>query len=144
MTVGIAMLIVGALVGATVVRRGNGSQRTQRQLESQISELREQAQSYQREVSDHFTETAQLLNQLTSSYRDVHNHLAKGARSLAADSGATQSLKMLPPDESGDKPAASEPLTPPLDYAVRSTDEEPGVLDEEFGLDKVNRDSAAG
>lgn len=143
-TVGIGALIVGAIVGAAIAQRSGGTQRTQQQLENQLTELREQAQSYQHEVSEHFTETAQLLNQLTASYRDVHNHLARGAQSLATDGRASETLKKLTADE--DSEAGNEAagnLTPPLDYAPKSTPHGVGVLDEKFGLDDTKREPAS-
>lgn len=138
-TVGIAALIIGAVAGAAITQRFGNSQGSQAQLEDQLNELRQQAENYQHEVSEHFTETAQLLNQLTASYRDVHNHLAKGAQTLAADSAATQTIKMLNADDdtADDKAADTSTLTPPLDYAVKSGDQNVGVLDETFGLKEV-------
>ena len=141
-TVGIAMLIIGAIIGAAIVQRTGSSQQTQRQLETQLSDLQQQAQNYQHEVTEHFNETAELLNQLTSSYRDVHNHLAKGAQTLATDERARQTIKMLPADE---ETSSTEPtptnITPPLDYAPKTGTDGPGMLNEEFGLDKAKNSS---
>lgn len=140
-TVGIAAVIIGAVAGAAIAQRSGSSARSQKQMEEQLDELRQQAEHYQQEVSEHFNETALLLNQLTSSYRDVHNHLAKGAQTLAADSNATQTLKKLGADSDDDKAdkakAAGDSLTPPLDYAVKPDADQVGVLDEKFGLDDV-------
>lgn len=120
-TVGIATLIIGAIVGAIIAQRTGASQRTQREMEAQLTELQQQAQTYQKEVSEHFSETADLLNQLTTSYRDVHNHLAKGAQALAVDGRASQRLKSLPSEESdSEETESAQPLTPPLDYAVHT------------------------
>lgn len=137
---GIAALIIGAVIGAAIAQRSGASQRTQRQLETQLEDMKQQAESYQHEVTEHFNETAELLNQLTSSYRDVHTHLAKGAQTLVGEGKTRQTIKQLGADsEQADKSddSVTTPLTPPLDYAPRSTAADPGMLNEEFGLDKT-------
>jgi uncharacterized membrane-anchored protein YhcB (DUF1043 family) len=92
--VGIVATIVGTIIGYLVAQKTGASSQTQAALELQLEELQKQQQNYQNEVSDHFVETAQLFNQLTNSYRDVHNHLAGGAQKLAGES-ATNSLAAL-------------------------------------------------
>ncbi len=90
------------------------------------------------DVVEHFTDTAALLNRLTESYRDVHNHLASGAAALCDDDSAS----ILPrlPDGSLSQ-LAQEPeldnIQPPLDYAPKSSPDAPGMLNEEFGLERV-------
>lgn len=137
LTAGLAMLVVGLIAGFFIAQRTSPSQQSQRQMEQHLAELQQQQQDYQHEVTEHFTETAELLNQLTSSYRDVHNHLAKGAQRLAGDA-ARQSMKMIETEEhSGESNTEQEhPLTPPLDYAPKSGDQ-PGMLNEEYGLEKT-------
>ena len=114
-TVGLAAVVIGAIAGFVIAHRTAPSQRSQRQLETHLQEMQQQQQDYQQEVSEHFVETANLLNQLTSSYRDVHNHLAKGAQLLAGDS-ASETLRALPDDK---EPAQAEvvidqDIKPPL------------------------------
>lgn len=98
--IGIGAAIIGIAVGFFIGRKSPTSQREQEQLQTQLAELKQQQEDYQDEVSDHFLETAQLFNQLTNSYKDVHTHLAAGAQKLAGDR-ATESLKALS-DESTD------------------------------------------
>ncbi len=93
-TVGIAATIAGAVIGYLIAQKTGASHQAQVVLEQQLDELQKQQQNYQREVTDHFTETAQLFNQLTNSYRNVHSHLAEGAQKLAGES-ATHSLAAL-------------------------------------------------
>ncbi|MEH6910931.1 MAG: DUF1043 family protein [Oceanicoccus sp.] len=92
--VGISATIVGTVIGYLIAQKTGASNQTKAILEQQLEELQKQQQNYQNEVSDHFVETAQLFNQLTNSYRDVHNHLAGGAQKLAGES-ATNSLAAL-------------------------------------------------
>lgn len=45
-------------------------------------ELQQQLDSYKQDVSDHFVETAELVNNLTRSYKAVFDHLEHGAYRL--------------------------------------------------------------
>ena len=139
-TVGLGAIVIGLIVGFVIAQRMAPSQRSQRQLETHLHEMQQQQQDYQQEVSEHFVETATLLNQLTSSYRDVHNHLAKGAQLLAGDS-AGESLKALPEDKEADnnKTVIDQDIRPPLDYAPKTAPDAPGMLNEEFGLKKTKQ-----
>ena len=135
LTVSLATIIIGLVAGFLLAMRKSPSQQSQRQLENHLSELQQQQKNYQHEVTEHFSETADLLNQLTSSYRDVHNHLAKGAQILAGEQ-ASESLKVLLEDKATAEEVPSDSITPPLDYAPKAAAHEPGMLNEQFGLDK--------
>lgn len=138
-TVAFAMTIIGLAAGYLIALRAAPSRQSQRQLEEHLNDMKQQQESYQSEVSEHFVETADLLNQLTTSYRDVHNHLAKGAQLLAGDN-AKETLKAL--EGASETPvivAEGDTITPPLDYAPKTAPNEPGMLNEEFGLDKKAR-----
>jgi uncharacterized membrane-anchored protein YhcB (DUF1043 family) len=142
-TVGLITSVISLIAGYFIALRTAPSQKSQRQLESHLSEMQQQQEDYQHEVSDHFIETADLLNQLTSNYRDVHNHLAKGAQRLAGNN-ASESLKALSDDSNeantnADTDADADVISPPLDYAPKVAPNEPGMLNEEFGLDKKQR-----
>ncbi|ARN76400.1 hypothetical protein BST96_12540 [Oceanicoccus sagamiensis] len=139
-TVAIAAAIIGLVAGYIITQRTSPSRQSQQQLEQHLNEMQQQQESYQSEVSEHFVETAELLNQLTTSYRDVHTHLAKGAQLLAGDN-ASQSLKALGDDNDAAtiENVATDTITPPLDYAPKVAPNEPGMLNEEFGLEKQER-----
>ena len=136
LTVGLASVIIGLVVGYLLTQRTAPSQRSQKNMEGQLRELRQQQEDYQHEVSEHFIETANLINQMTDSYQEVHKHLAKGAQLLAGDD-ARKSLKALSDTNDSDIEAVEfdENITPPLDYAPKSPDA-PGMLNETFGLNK--------
>lgn len=131
----LAAAVAGLVVGFIVNQRKGSSGKAQRQLENHLSELQQQQQSYQLEVTEHFQETAKLLDQLTSSYRDVHNHLAEGAH-LLADEAVGESMPTLPDTSVINQPAEASVITPPLDYAPKSTPHDTGMLNEEFGFGK--------
>lgn len=71
-------LAAGALIGGGVVwwwKRGAGVART-------MAELQQENQRFKAEVTDHFVETARLINQLTDSYKAVFDHLSSAAQRL--------------------------------------------------------------
>ncbi len=125
---------VGAAIGYFLNQRLHPTPRRNRDLEEQLHALQEQHKHYRYDVNAHFDKTADLLGHLAATYREVHNHLARGALDLC-DVNAVQRLKMLPettPVLEDQQPTAMEP---PRDYALRSPYEK-GVLDEDFGLEK--------
>ena len=141
MTALIALLVGGGL-GALVVRRYSFDGRKQRELERSVDKLIQQQKDYQHEVVEHFTDTAKLLNNLAESYRDVHNHLASGASQLCADE-AGSILRTIPDSGIPQVTTEEDPqaVQPPLDYAPKVSPYAPGVLNEEFGLDKAAPDA---
>ncbi len=136
----IAVGIIAFFGGIILGQRRGTSGKVQRELERQLGEMQQQQQSYQSEVTEHFMETAQLLDQLTNSYRDVHNHLAQGAHLLAGEA-VGKTLDMLPENPSREQSTLEAGvISPPLDYAPKSTPHDKGMLNEEFGLDSVKSD----
>ncbi|MCR8923712.1 YhcB family protein [Dasania sp. GY-MA-18] len=133
LTFTLAGLIAGTFIGIFFTQRKSGHSQHQAELEKQILEMQQQQQSYQTDVSKHFNHTAELLNQLTENYKEVHSHLAEGAQRLAGEQLHT-TIKTLTAD--GDiseeqEPEAPTPLTPPLDYAATG-----GTLSEDWGMKK--------
>ena len=134
----IVALLAGAAVGALLSRRLSTDTQKQRELERNLDRLLQQQKDYQHEVVEHFTDTAKLLGNLAESYRDVHNHLAHGASKLAGEHQVTE-LQPIPETSLQQLIAAGGPVQTqqPLDYAPKSSPYETGMLNEEFGLDKV-------
>ena len=126
----IATTVAGAVIGYFVGRKSSSSSQAKQALEEQVEQLQQQQQDYQNKVSDHFVETAQLFNQLTNTYKDVHTHLAKGAQHLAGDQ-ANGSLKALSDD--------STELIDVVD--TNSSDDE--LADDEPSEDQTAGDNAA-
>ncbi len=92
--IGIGALAVGVIIG--VVSAGKlGRTDTARiqELEKQLDALQHRYDSYRASVSEHFSTTAELIHNMTESYRDVYQHLAGGAQKLCSEEVAD---KMLP------------------------------------------------
>ena len=84
----------------------------------------------------HFSETAKLLNNLTESYREVHNQLASGAATLCRDVGPVPLGRLdNARTNRGEIPDDMVNITPPLDYAPKASPDEKGMLNEAFGIE---------
>jgi len=53
--------------------------------EQERDEAGEQLASYQQEVAGHFSQTSDLLKEMTLQYRNIYQHLAQGAEALLPD-----------------------------------------------------------
>ena len=136
--VAIAALAVGVVIGVVFASRLNTSPSRVHELENQIRSLKENHIEYKDSVSDHFSMTAELVQHMTESYKEVYQHLATGAQDLCSIEVAS---KLLPAstDAAFDSNSANEEsssLLPPKDYAAKQNPEQKGALAEDFGLDK--------
>ncbi|MEH6562791.1 MAG: DUF1043 family protein, partial [Marinobacter sp.] len=81
----VAALIIGIVIGAVFSRSGQGSTLRQRRAEQQTEEVRNEYLRYQAQVNEHFMESAHLLRRFNDAYRDVNQHMARGANRLCND-----------------------------------------------------------
>ncbi|GAA3939293.1 YhcB family protein [Litoribacillus peritrichatus] len=140
--------VVGSLIGGLLTLWLRPSDKKTRDLEKQLQENEEKQSEYQDQVTSHFTETAELVADLTHQYKRVYDHLSKGAQKLCPDEQIVQQLslteavadKQLPKedDEKADEPISYEM---PKDYASSSDkNNHGGTLSEDFGL-QTKRDT---
>ncbi|WP_077530651.1 YhcB family protein [Vreelandella utahensis] len=139
LAVGIAALVIGLALGWAIARSTGGRNVRQRRLAQQLDALQNEHTRYQAQVNEHFVETAELFRRLNDSYREVHEHLAKGASRLCTETEAREELEQVQRDHklSYKGPAGEEDgVEPPRDYAPRNTRNDNGMLSEDFGLKK--------
>lgn len=79
--VGAGALLGGGLIGLIIGRAGPAAQQRE-ELRRELDSARNELSRYKEEVNTHFSRTAELVNSLTESYRDVHQHLAASAEQL--------------------------------------------------------------
>jgi len=139
--IGFICLATGAAAGFFLANRVNTSPARISELEQQLQDLQRSHARYKDEVSEHFSTTAGLVQQMTDSYRDVYQHLAAGAQDLC--SGEVANL-LLPASSDGLLTGAvnadDADVQAPRDYAPRLNPSQSGALSEGFGLEKA-RDS---
>lgn len=137
---GIGFLVVGIAIGYFLAGRVINNPSKIVELEQQLQNLQLSNSRYRDEVSEHFSTTAELVQQMTDAYKDVYQHLASGAQDLCSIEVASKLL-----------PASSEPvfgpaqteeegdgeMQAPKDYAQRKDATQAGALAEDFGLEKV-------
>ncbi|MBC54946.1 MAG: hypothetical protein CMQ34_14045 [Gammaproteobacteria bacterium] len=130
---GIVCLAVGLVAGLLIAKRINGSSPAKvSELEARVQELQRHHAQYRDNVSEHFNTTAELVQQMTESYRDVYQHLAGGAQDLCSEDVAS---KLLPAaEQSVFYHVDDDALEPPKDYAPKKAPGQSGALAENFGL----------
>jgi uncharacterized membrane-anchored protein YhcB (DUF1043 family) len=134
--VGAALFVLGLGLGALLGRRTSPAAKRQRAAEIKLDQVLQDKKAYEDEVVEHFTETAKLLNNLTERYRDVHNHLARGASTLCHGRGPVAMDLLEDRGAASEIPAHLADIRPPLDYAPKSSPGEKGMLNEEYGIDR--------
>jgi uncharacterized membrane-anchored protein YhcB (DUF1043 family) len=139
---GAGMLILGLLLGALLGRRIAPAVQRYREVERRLDQLLQDKKAYEDEVVEHFADTARLLNNLNQSYREVHNHLAKGAANLCHGQGPVALERLGGIRDESEIPPLLADARPPLDYAVKTSPNEKGMLNEEFGLERKQQPAA--
>lgn len=135
---GFICLATGAAAGYFLASRVNAGPTKISELEQQLQDLQRSHARYRDEVSEHFSTTADLVQQMTDSYRDVYQHLASGAQDLCSGEVAS---RLLPASGDGlpDPALLSDDarVLPPRDYAPKQNPGQSGALSEGFGLEKI-------
>ncbi len=135
---GIALLL-GLAAGVMLGRRSSPQSQKNREVERKLDQVLQDKKAYEDEVVEHFTDTAKMLNSLTESYRDVHNHLAKGAAELCQGQGPVIMGRLENRNDTAEIPAPLADIQPPLDYAPKTSPDEKGMLNESFGLEREKK-----
>lgn len=133
---GAITLLIGLGIGLLLGRSTSTDGQRLRETERKLDQLTQEKRAYEEEVVEHFTQTADLLNTLTDSYRNVHNHLASGAETLCHEDGPVAMGRLQGRADDAEIPAHMARIQPPLDYAPKSSPEEKGMLNEEFGIER--------
>ncbi len=140
--VGSLAFLAGVLCGALIYHLLSGSRNHSGKLEGQLDDLQQEFKEYQDRVGDHFTTTAHLINKLTDTYRDVHEHMSNGAENLCDDEEVRNRLSdsllsssaLLSGQISKRRNERAKPIEQPKDYAPKVNPEQTGTLAEGFGV----------
>ncbi|WKD50773.1 YhcB family protein [Microbulbifer spongiae] len=131
--VGILGLILGAFLAFLTVRGRTSGERSQ-ELEQRLQEANDKLRDFQLQVNEHFDQTAQLVHNLTESYRDVHEYLANSALRLSNQDIGRQMLEAGSGKLQNDDSQLKD-MEPPRDWAPKEPGTK-GTLAEDYGLDK--------
>jgi len=135
---GIGFLAVGIAIGYFLAGRVINNPSKIGELEQQLQDLQRSHSRYRDDVSEHFSTTAELVQQMTDSYKDVYQHLAGGAQDLCSGEVAN---KLLPASSGAvfgpPQPDGDGEMQAPKDYAPRKDATQVGALAEDFGLEKI-------
>lgn len=132
--------IAGWLGGWLLGRRSTAGQRKSLALQESLNASEQRLQEYKREVQEHFVQTADAVKQMNESYQSLHRRLADGATALCGDMEDNPLLEKVKGRRADDPDSDQQkqlPLEPPLDYAPKKGPADKGILNEDFGLDKV-------
>ena len=127
-------LAAGAVIGLLLARLSNPEQQQVRELEGKLQRAEDGLKDYQQEVTEHFVQTSGLINNLTQSYKAVHEHMAGSAMHLANPDISRQLVnagtgKLT--NNSADSTLSETQPEPPKDYAPKAPG---GILSEGYGL----------
>ena len=145
--IAIIAFISGAILGVLMYRLVRNDASRSARVEQQMDDLQQKHTRYQAQVSDHFVQTAHLINRLNEDYRDIHNHLAQGATELCNEDSANNLLNLSSEQPESPTLDHQEEISeieeiyaePPRDYAPKSTEDQ-GTLSEEFGLKEKEKE----
>ena len=140
--IGTAAFLIGGLLGSLLYHILISSKYRSGKVAEQLDELQREFVDYKEKVSDHFTSTAHLINKMTETYKDVHEHMANGAESLCEDeqvkrqmSDSLLSANTLLSDQSAKRKLSRiTSAEQPKDYALKTKPEDKNTLAEDFGL----------
>ena len=141
LAIAIIAFLSGAILGALIYKLVKNEGSRSKRVEQQMDELQQKHTHYQAQVSEHFVQTAHLINRLNEDYREIHNHLAQGATELCNEDNVNNLLNLSDDtiekstlDHSEDISEVEELYAePPRDYAPKSNNDQ-GTPSEEFGL----------
>jgi uncharacterized membrane-anchored protein YhcB (DUF1043 family) len=74
--------LLGIAIGALIMYFATDKNKDS---EKNIAKMEEELQNYQQDVVNHFEQTADLVDDLTKSYKKVFDHLGKSARELMTE-----------------------------------------------------------
>ncbi|CAK9883673.1 MAG: Inner membrane protein YhcB [Candidatus Erwinia impunctatus] len=113
--------IIGVVIGALAMRYGNRKLREQRSLQYELEKTKSELADHRNEVNQHFAKSAEMLDTMAHDYRQLYQHMAKGASELLPGmSGEDNPFALQSPERN---PHETEPqqIEMPRDYPDSAT-----------------------
>ena len=86
----ISAVLFGLVVGAIIMYFASGSSKNE---EEKIAQVEKKLNKYQQDVVQHFETTADLVDDLTQSYKKVFDHLSVSAKQLLTDEQVKEQIE---------------------------------------------------
>ncbi len=140
--VGVVCFVLGLVAGAFIFKQFLSDAAKVKNLTEELDQLTETPTDYKQSVHSHFENTAQLINKLTISYREVYERLARDADILCSEDVSSQlaltrqSSDLLGSESQNGLNEKIDDLFPPQDYATKSNPNQKGGLAADYGLAK--------
>ena len=136
--IALGCLFGGIVIGLLLTRALHPEEKKRKALQEELEKTRQELKDYQHDVTSHFMQTSNHINNLTQNYRELHEHLSHGAMRLASPEISRQMIdagygKLT--DDSAIDPSLAP--SPPKDYAPKVPG---GVLSEDYGLREDDAD----
>lgn len=109
-------LIVGMVIGALVMRFGSRKLREQQSMHYELERKKAELEEYHKELTGHFAQSAELLDNMARDYRALYQHMAKSSDSLLPEMSMENNpfRNRLNESEAGNDQA---PVQMPRDYS---------------------------
>jgi len=124
-------LVIGGMAGFYFAKMDDFSRKQKKAMEDKLQKTEQELIAYKDQVTDHFKETATLINSMTESYQRVHEHLAQGVVKLCSNPIEVEKLQISPnqlltesKDQSVAEPAESEAPKTNITEAVNNNKED--------------------
>ncbi len=79
---GLIGLVIGIIVGAVAMRFGNKNRRELRSMQYELEKSKAELADYCEELTNHFAQSIELLDNMARDYRQLYQHMAKGSNDL--------------------------------------------------------------
>ena len=99
-------VIIGGMAGFYFAKLDDFTKKQKQALEEKLRQSEQELISYKDQVTSHFVETAELINDMTESYQKVHEHLALGSIELC--NNAVEVNKLTVSSEQLSKPSSNK------------------------------------
>lgn len=131
---GFFFLLCGGLLGAFLLHVFRADVYS-RELEQRLHDAENTLQTYQRDVAESFSQTANHVHDLTQCYREMHEHLANSALRLATPEISRKILDSANSNLSDNKTSYvnAQNILPPRDWAPKEAGSK-GMLSADYGL----------
>lgn len=103
-------LVVGGAAGFVIGKLDDFSKKEKLAMQGKLDQAAQELIQYKHDVTEHFIETAGLVNNMTQSYQAVHEHLARGAQTLSDHKITVDRLTVMKPAAIEARPVPAEDL----------------------------------